>query len=69
MLRITHVDAYYGDAQVLFDLDMTVGEGELVSIIGPNSAGKSTLLKTVLGLVRTRKASGRTGAYFSTTAT
>ena len=52
MLRIRHLDAYYGDVQVLFDLDVTVGQGELVSIIGPNSAGKSTLLKTVLGLVR-----------------
>jgi len=52
MLRIRHLGAYYGDVQVLFDLDVTVGQGELVSIIGPNSAGKSTLLKTVLGLVR-----------------
>ncbi len=52
MLRIRHLDAYYGDVQVLFDMDVTVGKGELVSIIGPNSAGKSTLLKSVLGLVK-----------------
>jgi len=64
MLRIAHVNAYYGDAQVLFDLDMMVGEGELVSIIGPNSAGKSTLLKTVLGLVEARKARKDGGIFF-----
>jgi len=51
MLVIKHMDAFYGDVQVLFDVDIVVGAGELVSIIGPNSAGKSTLLKAILGLV------------------
>lgn len=54
LLHISHLNAYYGDVHVLFDLNVTVGQGELVSIIGPNSAGKSTLLKAVLGLVRAR---------------
>jgi branched-chain amino acid transport system ATP-binding protein len=52
MLSVIHLDAYYGDVQVLFDVNVTVREGELISIIGPNSAGKSTLLKAVFGLVK-----------------
>ncbi len=55
MLSIKHMDAFYSDVQVLFDVDITVGAGELVSIIGPNSAGKSTLLKAILGLVSVNK--------------
>ncbi len=65
MLRLSAVDAYYGDAQALFDLDMKVESGELVSIIGPNSAGKSTLLKAVLGLVETRKHGKDGGIFFN----
>jgi branched-chain amino acid transport system ATP-binding protein len=52
MLLIKHLDAYYGDVQALFDINVTINEGELISIIGPNSAGKSTLLKAILGLVK-----------------
>ncbi|HUJ90805.1 MAG TPA: ABC transporter ATP-binding protein [Syntrophorhabdales bacterium] len=52
MLLIRHLDAYYGDVQALFDINVTISEGELISIIGPNSAGKSTLLKAILGLVK-----------------
>ncbi len=61
MLVVKHLDAFYGDAQALFDINIAVGPGELVSIIGPNSAGKSTLLKAILGLVtvdRTRQDGG-----------
>lgn len=52
MLSVKHLNAYYGDVQVLFDVEVLIGDGELVSIIGPNSAGKSTLLKGILGLVK-----------------
>lgn len=52
MLLIRHLDAYYGDVQALFDINVTINKGELISIIGPNSAGKSTLLKAILGLVK-----------------
>jgi branched-chain amino acid transport system ATP-binding protein len=52
MLSIKHLDAYYGDVQVLFDINVKIEEGELISIIGPNSAGKSTLLKALLGLAK-----------------
>lgn len=64
MLSIKNIDAFYGDVQALFDINVTVGDGELVSIIGPNSAGKSTLLKAVLGLVKAAKSSPEGGIFF-----
>lgn len=51
-LEIKHIDAFYGDVQVLFDLSLDVAEGEVVSIIGGNGAGKSTLLRTISGLIK-----------------
>ena len=51
-LEIKHIDAFYGDVQVLFDLSLEVAEGEVVSIIGGNGAGKSTLLRTISGLIK-----------------
>ena len=51
-LEIKHIDAFYGDVQVLFDLSLEVAEGEVVSIIGGNGAGKSTLLRTISGLIQ-----------------
>ncbi len=58
MLSVKHLNAYYGDVQVLFDIDVAIADGELVSIIGPNSAGKSTLLKGILGLVKVNGSAG-----------
>jgi branched-chain amino acid transport system ATP-binding protein len=64
MLSLTHIDAYYGDVQVLFDINIHIKEGELVSIIGPNSAGKSTMLKAILGLVAVAKNDRKGGVLF-----
>ena len=54
MLKLTGVDAGYGPIQVLRNVDLEVKQGEIVCLLGGNAAGKSTTLKTILGLVRVR---------------
>jgi branched-chain amino acid transport system ATP-binding protein len=51
MLSLEKVNAYYGKAQVLHGISIRVGRGEIVSLIGRNGAGKSTTLKTMIGLL------------------
>jgi ABC-type branched-subunit amino acid transport system ATPase component/predicted MFS family arabinose efflux permease len=51
LLAVRGIDAKYGDLQVLFDIDLTVEEGEVVALLGTNGSGKSTLLKVVSGLL------------------
>jgi branched-chain amino acid transport system ATP-binding protein len=48
------VDVFYGPIQALHALSLTVGQGELVCLLGGNASGKSTTMKTILGLVRPR---------------
>ncbi|MEU5879330.1 ABC transporter ATP-binding protein [Spirillospora sp. NPDC047279] len=52
MLEISELTHSYGDHVVLSDLNLKVGEGELVSIVGPSGCGKSTLLRCIAGLIR-----------------
>ena len=59
LLRLTDVDTYYGQIHILQGLDLRVGPGELVCLLGGNASGKSTTLKTILGLVSPRRGSVR----------
>ena len=52
LLRMSKIDTYYGEIHILEGLELEVGAGELVSLLGGNASGKSTTLKTILGLVR-----------------
>ena len=54
LLELTGLDAHYGDFQALYGLDMSVGAGEVIAIIGANGAGKSTLMGSISGLLKNR---------------
>jgi branched-chain amino acid transport system ATP-binding protein len=51
LLEVKNLDSGYGFLQVLWNVSLSVGEGEFVALVGPNGAGKSTTLKTIVGLV------------------
>ena len=53
LLNVTALDAFYGDFQALFGIDLELHPGEAVAVIGANGSGKSTLLKSLAGLSRT----------------
>jgi branched-chain amino acid transport system ATP-binding protein len=55
MLEIKGIDVFYGDVQVIWDVSFEVREGEIVSLIGANGAGKSTILRTISGILRPKK--------------
>jgi branched-chain amino acid transport system ATP-binding protein len=57
LLSLNDVDTYYGEIHILQKLSLKVGEGELVCLLGGNASGKSTTLKTILGIVRPRRGS------------
>jgi branched-chain amino acid transport system ATP-binding protein len=54
LLQLRDINTYYGLIHILRGVNIEVGEGELVSLLGGNASGKSTTLKTILGLVRPR---------------
>jgi branched-chain amino acid transport system ATP-binding protein len=55
LLALTEVDTYYGEIHILQRLSLEVGKGELVCLLGGNASGKSTTLKTILGIVKPRR--------------
>jgi branched-chain amino acid transport system ATP-binding protein len=55
MLSVESLSAWYGAARILFDLNLEVGRGEVVALMGRNGAGKSTTMKAIMGLVARRQ--------------
>lgn len=52
MLKVSELAVSYGDIQVLFNIGLEMSEGEFVSVVGANASGKSTLLRSISGLLR-----------------
>ncbi|MCX5910058.1 MAG: ABC transporter ATP-binding protein [Deltaproteobacteria bacterium] len=57
MLKIDGIDVFYGDISILRDISFTVAPKEMVCIVGGNGVGKTTLIKTISGLIRPKKGS------------
>ena len=57
LLRLDGINTYYGQMHILQDVNLEVGEAELVCLLGGNASGKSTTLKTILGIVSPRSGS------------
>jgi len=55
LLQLDNVDTYYGQIHILQGVSLEVNEGELVCLLGGNASGKSTTLKTIIGMVRPRR--------------
>ena len=52
LLEVVGLNAFYGKAQILFDVSLSVGRGEVVALMGRNGAGKSTTMKSVMGMMQ-----------------
>jgi branched-chain amino acid transport system ATP-binding protein len=59
MLTVENLSAWYGAARILYDLNLEVGRGEVVALMGRNGAGKSTTMKAIMGLVDERQGTVR----------
>ena len=57
MLQIRDLHAWYGESHILHGVELAVGEGELVTLLGRNGAGRTTILKSIMGLVGRRSGS------------
>lgn len=57
MLKVSGLNVYYGESHILRDVDLSVPRGKMVCLIGRNGVGKTTLLKTIMGLLKPRSGS------------
>lgn len=55
MLKVAGLNAFYGRAQILYDVELEVGRGEVVALMGRNGAGKSTTMKALMGMLPSRQ--------------
>jgi branched-chain amino acid transport system ATP-binding protein len=55
MLNLDSIHTYYGLSHILFDVSLSVGEGEVVGLLGRNGAGKSTTMRSIMGLIASKK--------------
>ena len=55
MLQIKGLNTYYGESHILRDIDMNINQGEMICLIGRNGVGKTTLLKSLIGLLSPRR--------------
>ena len=53
MLEIKNLNAYYGKSHILQGINLSVNEGEIVSLLGRNGVGRSTVIKSIMGMVKT----------------
>ena len=61
LLAVDEIHTYYGEAHILQGVSLTVGEGEVVTMIGRNGAGKTTTLLSIMGIARARRGAVRLG--------
>ncbi len=59
ILSVEKINTFYGDSHILFDVDLTIAEGEVVSLLGRNGVGKTTTLRSIMGLTPPRAGSVR----------
>jgi len=55
MLEVDRLDAWYGQARILYEVSLAVGAGECVALVGRNGAGKSTTMKAIMGLIAKKR--------------
>jgi len=64
-LEICHLHAWYGESHILHDVNLVVNQGEVVTLLGRNGAGRSTTLRAIMGLTGSRKGSIKIGGIES----
>lgn len=55
LLKVSGLNVYYGESHILRNVDLRIPEGEMICLIGRNGVGKTTFLKTIIGLLQQKK--------------